>query len=417
MASLLRYLRDVDVEAISIVTKGANNKRIFLFKSGADDLEQLPPGRLVKADDQWSGFYCVVAEPGSEEQPGQGPHEHNTADVWESEEEIRKAAWRFMENGALVNRMHESMEPFGKIVENAVALDDFRVADETIRKGSWYVAIKPTDEGRERIAAGEWTGLSIQGHGKRVEKIERAEDDTLLKRIAKALGIGVEEDELCECGHHHEVADDEDEQVEKAPLTAAGRKALPKSSFVFPAKAPGSGSYPIHDRAHAANALARASGKPEESSVRKAVCSRYPDLPACKSGLQKESGTFGSTEEDAVDLNERVEKIEETVGQLAEKVEPLTKLPEAIEKLTARLPEPSEEDDKEKTETPLAEAVEKVAATQADLTKMQGELDQALIAINERVEKLSEGNSTQREEPVEKQGDARPAGDLTGLLA
>lgn len=67
-----------------------------------------------------------------------------------------------------------------------------------------------------------------------------------------------------------------------AVLTTQQRKNLSKSSFVFPDKAPGSGSYPIHDRTHAANALSRASGKPEYAAVKRKVCSRYPDLPACK---------------------------------------------------------------------------------------------------------------------------------------
>lgn len=67
-----------------------------------------------------------------------------------------------------------------------------------------------------------------------------------------------------------------------ATLTTPQRKNLSKSSFVFPDKAPGSGSYPIHDRAHAANALARSAGKPEAAAVKRKVCSRYPDLPACR---------------------------------------------------------------------------------------------------------------------------------------
>jgi len=44
-----------------------------------------------------------------------------------------------------------------------------------------------------------------------------------------------------------------------AKLTAAARRALPKSAFAVPSKAPGPGSYPVNDRAHAANAKARAS--------------------------------------------------------------------------------------------------------------------------------------------------------------
>lgn len=61
-------------------------------------------------------------------------------------------------------------------------------------------------------------------------------------------------------------------------LTTDARNSLKPGDFVFPAER----RYPIHDRAHAANALARASGKPEWSKVKKAVCRRYPDMPACK---------------------------------------------------------------------------------------------------------------------------------------
>lgn len=43
-----------------------------------------------------------------------------------------------------------------------------------------------------------------------------------------------------------------------AKLNMAQRKALPKSSFAVPSKAPGPGSYPIPDASHAANAKARA---------------------------------------------------------------------------------------------------------------------------------------------------------------
>jgi hypothetical protein len=71
-----------------------------------------------------------------------------------------------------------------------------------------------------------------------------------------------------------------DHEIAEAVLSAGARKQLPKSAFVFPAEK----RYPIHDRAHAANALARSSGKPEAAKVKAAVCSRYPDLPACGKG-------------------------------------------------------------------------------------------------------------------------------------
>lgn len=61
-----------------------------------------------------------------------------------------------------------------------------------------------------------------------------------------------------------------------AVLTTKKRKSLSRSSFAIPEQR----AYPIHDRAHAANALARSSGKSVEGRVRAAVCRRYPDM--CK---------------------------------------------------------------------------------------------------------------------------------------
>jgi hypothetical protein len=52
-----------------------------------------------------------------------------------------------------------------------------------------------------------------------------------------------------------------------AKLNAAARKAIPRGEFGVPSKAPGSGSYPMPDKSHAQNAMARASGKPVEAQV------------------------------------------------------------------------------------------------------------------------------------------------------
>jgi len=57
-------------------------------------------------------------------------------------------------------------------------------------------------------------------------------------------------------------------------LTSKKRNSLPKKSFAEPRER----AYPIEDRAHAINALARSSGKPEESQVRAAVYAKYPSL-------------------------------------------------------------------------------------------------------------------------------------------
>jgi hypothetical protein len=62
-----------------------------------------------------------------------------------------------------------------------------------------------------------------------------------------------------------------------AKLTYKARKRLPKSSFAVPTK----DGYPIHDVAHARNALARVSAhgsSSQKAAVRSAVKRRYPGI-------------------------------------------------------------------------------------------------------------------------------------------
>jgi uncharacterized protein DUF6582 len=62
-----------------------------------------------------------------------------------------------------------------------------------------------------------------------------------------------------------------------AELSGKKRKSLPKTSFAEPGKR----AYPIHDEAHARNALARVAqhGTPsEKAKVRAAVKKRYPNI-------------------------------------------------------------------------------------------------------------------------------------------
>lgn len=69
-------------------------------------------------------------------------------------------------------------------------------------------------------------------------------------------------------------------------LSTKARKRLPSSSFALPGKGEGkggkgSGSYPIPDRAHAANALSRVSqfgSSAEKAKVRAKVHAKFPNI-------------------------------------------------------------------------------------------------------------------------------------------
>ena len=59
-----------------------------------------------------------------------------------------------------------------------------------------------------------------------------------------------------------------------AKLTHAEREDLPKGDFVYPKTR----RYPIEDAAHARDALARSSGKPEHAAVVGSVKRKFPEI-------------------------------------------------------------------------------------------------------------------------------------------
>ena len=107
---------------------------------------------------------------------------------------------------------------------------------------------------------------SLEADAQQAE-MTKAEADEMQEMLTKARFMG-----FCatdDCGVCKERFGPVWEQImAKAKLTAADRRSLPMSAFVFPDKAPDSGSYPIHDESHARNALARVSqhGSPAEKA-------------------------------------------------------------------------------------------------------------------------------------------------------
>ena len=66
-----------------------------------------------------------------------------------------------------------------------------------------------------------------------------------------------------------------------AVLSAADRKALPKSSFLVPSKAPGPGSYPVPDAAHRRAAVGLAGmhhGSSGAAAIRGKIQKKFGDM-------------------------------------------------------------------------------------------------------------------------------------------
>lgn len=69
-----------------------------------------------------------------------------------------------------------------------------------------------------------------------------------------------------------------------AKLTTKARKKIPAGEFAGPDR-----SYPIEDKSHARNALARSSGKPIAGKTRAAVHRKYPDIGEEKDPSKRKS--------------------------------------------------------------------------------------------------------------------------------
>jgi hypothetical protein len=104
-----------------------------------------------------------------------------------------------------------------------------------------------------------------------------------VKGFASGGSIGDKQDRLPGEDKNDPTAPQNLKRKDGGKLSAAQRQSLPKSDFALPGagkgpKGAGSGSYPIPDRSHAANALARSSGKSVAPAVRAKVKAKYPDM-------------------------------------------------------------------------------------------------------------------------------------------
>lgn len=85
-----------------------------------------------------------------------------------SEIEIRKAAYQFMEDVQAFKINHKGKEIGAKVLESYIAPQDFVIAGQSIKKGSWLLTTRILDKKVwDSIKSGELTGYSMAGYAKR----------------------------------------------------------------------------------------------------------------------------------------------------------------------------------------------------------------------------------------------------------
>lgn len=84
-------------------------------------------------------------------------------------DEIRKAAWGFMQDCQQVGLSHKSEAPGITVVESFLAPVDMKIEEQEIKKGTWLLGVQiNNDDVWEDVKQGKYTGFSIEAFATRI---------------------------------------------------------------------------------------------------------------------------------------------------------------------------------------------------------------------------------------------------------
>jgi len=295
-----RELVNAKITHVSYVDKAANQKQFFFMKSEKQPDFQKEIKVLTKADDEKKLVYGIVYEPDT-------PDAHGD---FMKAVEIEKAAHGFLKDARQIDKQHDFQGGVGEVVESYVAPTDFEINGETIKKGSWVLVTKASDEVWERIKKGDITGYSMAGTAETIEKQKEkpfspyANEEKGLFNLLKNFFLGKHEEP-------------------QTPVGKAGRKF--SASNLNEIK-----------NAHAAlgNLLSQAEAEKEEDELKKEDIEKLLDdklNPITKrlDDIEKEAE---SAEGDGEDEKQEQSVIKQMDELLEQKLSPIQERLEAVEK-------------------------------------------------------------------------------------
>lgn len=171
-----RELRNAKITHVSYVDRAANQKKFFLMKAKSQPDFYKEISVLTKAEDAHRLVYGIVYEP-------------NTPDAHQdfmSAKEIERAAHGFMKDARHIDKQHDFQDGVGEVVESYIAPADFEVGGELIRKGSWVLVTKASQDIWDQIQQGHITGYSMAGTA---DIISIEEQDKLLSQGTNERGL------------------------------------------------------------------------------------------------------------------------------------------------------------------------------------------------------------------------------------
>lgn len=162
-----RELINANITHVSYVDKGANQKQFFFTKSDKQpDFKKEVQVFINKEEEEQQLVYGIVYEPDVED----SHEDYMTAP------EIEKAAHGFMKDARNIDKQHDFQEGVGEVVESYIAPANFEIGGQEIKKGSWVLVTKASDEIWKSIKNGEVTGYSMAGTAETIEKQNKKDD-------------------------------------------------------------------------------------------------------------------------------------------------------------------------------------------------------------------------------------------------
>jgi len=170
-----RKLKNVIVDFISLVHRGANNKTIIYKENQAGEDARIS---IQKLDEDKHLVYGIVYSP--DEVDSQGDFAQKST--------IQEMAYNFMKSGHLnnVDLQHNYNPGYGFIAESWLVKENDSVFPDE-KEGSWAVVIKVEDSKLwDEIKAGKITGLSMAGEAE-VAAVDQQDFESNYGRLLSLL--------------------------------------------------------------------------------------------------------------------------------------------------------------------------------------------------------------------------------------
>jgi hypothetical protein len=173
-------IKNAVITHVSLVSKGAN-KRSFSIVKSAHEPQITKETRILKIDEEKRLVTGVVYE----------PNVLDTQEEFMTAEEIEKSALLFMDDYGNIDKGHNFISGYGKVMENWITKAETDIGGEIVPQGTWVMTVKVTDDATwESVKKGEITGFSMGGSGERVPVPES--ESTLLAKIGTAISTAIE---------------------------------------------------------------------------------------------------------------------------------------------------------------------------------------------------------------------------------